>query len=505
MARNLTTRYVAIAVEAVVGVLMMPFNVSHLGASAYGLWALTASITMYFSVLDLGYGGALVKFIAQYRAWRQRDALNEILSTMFVVFSGVGVVTFLVTLVVASQFGRVFNVTPDQIRTGQSLLLITSGYIAIRFAASIFGAVVYGFQRFYLNDLISIGSSIAVALTNVVVLQRGGDLVTLVSATTMVRVLSLGGFVLTGFLVYPGLRVSTRLFRRERLREVTGFSVYVMVLDWSAKLNYSADALVIGAMVSTSAVAVWTVGERLAQVSAQLAGQLTGSLFPLVVDSDAAARGDRLRDIMIHGTLLSLALAVPICTGLAVMAGPIVDAWMGPRFQGSVVVVRLLLCVVLVRIGAGSATVILRGAGQHRLLAITNATTAIVNVLLSIALVGPLGIAGVAIGTLLPVTVGIAFVLFPRACVRVGVSARDMVRQAIWPAVWPALGLVAVLWVGSPLAGTRLSGLAVLLVIAGLVYQALFLGLAIPVAERRVYWSKLGQLARRRWREPAAA
>ena len=104
---------------------MMPFNVAHLGQSAYGLWALTTSITFYFSVLDLGYGGALVKFIAQYRAWRDRQALNEILSTMFVVFTGVGVVTFVVTAGIAWQFGRLFRVTPDQVATGQALLLVT--------------------------------------------------------------------------------------------------------------------------------------------------------------------------------------------------------------------------------------------------------------------------------------------------------------------------------------------------------------------------------------------
>ncbi|HKF65579.1 MAG TPA: hypothetical protein VKB36_03595, partial [Vicinamibacterales bacterium] len=53
--RNLSTRYLAIAVEMAVGLLVLPFNLSHLGKSAYGLWALTTSITMYFSVLDLGY------------------------------------------------------------------------------------------------------------------------------------------------------------------------------------------------------------------------------------------------------------------------------------------------------------------------------------------------------------------------------------------------------------------------------------------------------------------
>ena len=122
--------------------------------------------------------------------------------------------------------------------------------------------------------------------------------------------------------MYPGLQVSAALFRRERLREVTGFSVYILVLDWSAKLNYSTDTLVIGAMMSTSAVTTWTVGQRVAQVCSQIRGQLSTSLFPIIVDSDAANRQDRLRAILIHGTSLSLALGVPICTGMWLLAGP---------------------------------------------------------------------------------------------------------------------------------------------------------------------------------------
>ena len=58
MVRNVSTRYLAIAVEMIVGLLVLPFNVAHLGKAAYGLWILTTSITAYFSVLDLGYSGA---------------------------------------------------------------------------------------------------------------------------------------------------------------------------------------------------------------------------------------------------------------------------------------------------------------------------------------------------------------------------------------------------------------------------------------------------------------
>jgi hypothetical protein len=68
VARNVSTRYLAIGIEALLGLVVLPFNIAHLGTSAYGLWMLTASITAYFSVLDMGYSGALVKFVAEYRA-----------------------------------------------------------------------------------------------------------------------------------------------------------------------------------------------------------------------------------------------------------------------------------------------------------------------------------------------------------------------------------------------------------------------------------------------------
>src|SRR5437762_12378463 len=59
VARNVSSRYLAIFIDGVIGLILLPFNVSHLGPAAYGLWALTTSVTWFFGVLDLGYGSAL--------------------------------------------------------------------------------------------------------------------------------------------------------------------------------------------------------------------------------------------------------------------------------------------------------------------------------------------------------------------------------------------------------------------------------------------------------------
>src|SRR5207248_10542631 len=145
VARNVSTRYLAIAAEMAIGILVLPFNVAHLGTAAYGLWMLTTSITAYFSVLDLGYSGALVKFVAQYRARRDPRALNEILSTTFCLFAGFGLLTYLVAVGVAVYLGRFFHLTPEQVHLGRIVLLVTSVHVAIGTAATVYGGVINGF------------------------------------------------------------------------------------------------------------------------------------------------------------------------------------------------------------------------------------------------------------------------------------------------------------------------------------------------------------------------
>jgi O-antigen/teichoic acid export membrane protein len=501
LARNVSTRYLAIAVDSVIGLVLLPFNVTHLGQAAYGLWALTTSVTWFFGVLDLGYGSALVKFIAQYRAWRDRAALNEIVSTIGFLFTGLGALTFLVTAAIAWRVDRIFNLQPDQAATAQQVLLITGGYLSIQFAFSIFGAIVYGFQRYYRNNIVSIATSIIVALVNVAVLKAGFGLVSLVAATTTVRVLAFGVLAWNAYVAFPGLRVSASSVRWARLKEVTGFSAYMVILDWAAKLNYSADALVIGALLNTSAVALWTIGQRVAQMTQRLTNQLNDGLFPVVVDSDAGQRADRLQLILIEGTRLSFALAAPLCLGLIVFAGTLIERWMGGGFSASVLPAQIMLVIVLVRAGTASANLILKGAGLHRLLAYTNATTAIVNVVLSVILIGPLGLVGVALGTLIPVGASALFVLYPAACRRVNLPLARCLRRGLGPALWPAAVMVA-MWRLMPRPATLVE-LAATLVVGGAVYFLLFVGVAVGREERRFYWSKAQRLIVRQPRAPA--
>lgn len=494
VARNLSTRYLAIATEAILGVVILPFNVAHLGTSAYGLWVLAASVTAYFSVLDMGYSGALVKFVAQYRARQDVRALNEILSTLFFVFLVAALGMYLAAGVLAVYIDSVFHLAPDQTHVARIVLMVVTLNVAASTAFSIYGGVINGFQRYDLNNIVGSVSSIVTAAVNVGVLLAGYGLVELVVAMTAVRVLTLWVYRANAYRVFPGLEVARSLFSRARLREVTGFSIHMAIIDWANKLNYSVDALVIGAFMNTAAVAVWAIAQRLAELAQRLANQLNDILFPAVVENDTAARLDRLQRIFLEGTKLSLATVIPMALALTLLARPLVMAWVGPDFEQSILILQLLSLIVVIRVGTATGTTLLKGAGEHRMVSYTNIVTAVCNVGLSVVLVKPFGLVGVAIGTLLPVAISSAVYLYPLACRRVHLSLARAFAQGIWPALWPAAVMGAFIALTRPFVPSQLIALAGECAAAGLVYALTFLFFSLREVERRFYLSKLGQL-----------
>jgi O-antigen/teichoic acid export membrane protein len=458
---------------------------------------LVTSVTTYFDVLEMGYGSSQVKFTAQYRARRDPRALNEVTSTLFFLFVGLAVLKYALAVVVAFNIGRWFNLGAEQADIGRYVLLIVAAYVATSLPFSVFGSITNGFQRYHLNNVIFVATSIVTAITNVVVLLLGYGIVELVVATTGVRILSLLVYRRSAYKAFPLLQIRWSHVRRARLREVTGFSAYLFIIDVANKVSYTADTVVIGAVMSTAAVAVYSVGQRVAVMVGRLTRVLSEKLFPTIVDTASLDRRDRLQLLFVQGTRLSLAMVIPLAASIALLAEPLVMVWVGPRFAGSIPIVQILALVVAIKVGTMMSQSLLKGTEHHRFLAACTATASVANLVLSVVLAYRFGLIGVAVGTLIPATVVLMFVVFPMACRVAGMTVGEAFRTAVWPALWPAIPSGALLVAIREFVGTTTVLTLVAAASAMLIYLAVFLRFAIPVQERRWYGSKISALLRK--------
>jgi O-antigen/teichoic acid export membrane protein len=199
----------------------------------------------------------------------------------------------------------------------------------------------------------------------------------------------------------------------------------------------------------------------------------------------AAERDERrLRELVVRGTRYTLALFVPLCVTLMVMAEPILEVWLGQRYGDGSAALAIIVSYWLLYGGLVVTPGFLVGAGRAREVALIVLVVAGANLILSLILTPELGLEGPALATAVPFVVA-----FP-AMLRVGLLASgaalgDLARRAWLPAYGAGLVLAAAL-VGLRLAADPGTLPAVLAVAGGgvLAYWVAFYALALDPGER---------------------
>jgi O-antigen/teichoic acid export membrane protein len=483
------TRYVLLFVNIAIGIFLMPFTMHHLGKAQYGLWMLVTSMTAYLQLLDLGYGNGLVRQVTHADARGDEEGMNAALSTFLVVYLGIGAVALAaVSVMVFAALPRFPNLSAEQVRTAQVVLLIVGLRVAIAFPMSVFGAVTTARQRFALTGGIAIAVAILQGAATYVVLEAGYGLITLVSVSTLIGVASYGAYAAAARATFPAMRLSPSRFSTAQVREVTAFSLYLFLISIAIHVGTNIDNLIVGAYLGTSAIAVYTVAIRLAEYQRQLCGQFSGFLFPLVVRFDASRDVEALHATLLDGSRIALGLVAGVTLCLVAFGDQIVALWMGPGFAASLPPLYVLVLAGIVMVGQGPAGTILLATGRHRLVALASLVDILLNIGLSVALVSRYGLMGVALGTALPYAVLNVGLLVPAACRTLHVPLRRFGAVVLTPslvALLPAAALAVFLRV------TTNPGSFILVLgqsaIVGVVYVGVFCGFGLRAADRARY------------------
>jgi O-antigen/teichoic acid export membrane protein len=331
------TKYVLLVVNIAAGVLLLPFTLRHLGTDQYGLWMLAASFTYYLQLLDLGYGAGVVRHVTDADARGDIDGVNRVLSTFLVVFSGLGVIALVaIAGLVVWIVPRFPRLTPEQVRDAQLVLALLGVRVAIGLPMSVFGAATTARQRFALNNSVAIVFALLNAIVTFVVLSLGFGLIPLVASTSALGVLSYAAYARTARIALPAMRLRPSLFSPPLVREVTSFSVYLFVIGIAANIWFNLDSVVIGAALGTSAVAIYAVAFRIADFQRQLCSQFNDLLFPVVVRMGATETHASIAAMLVDSTRIALSLVTIVSIGVIAFGAPLIEAWVGPGFEGAV-------------------------------------------------------------------------------------------------------------------------------------------------------------------------
>lgn len=411
LAIGAATNWAAFAATLFVAFFLAPYLLQHLGDARYGVWCVVEAILAYFTLFDLGIAACLVRFVAKHHATDAQDELNRIVSACLVLFIAAALCvlvlgSMLVPLVapgLEQKLGEAGDVAP--------FMLLMLANLALTLPLSVFPTILDGLQRFAVKSVVRL-VFLGVKVGGIIfAMETAPGLGSLAVVFTITNLLEHTVMAALAFRFVPRLRLSHRLVDRATLREVRGYSVDAFLAMLAGRITVQTGAIVVGGFLTAAAAAHYAVAARLVDMAKNLMRSVTVTLTPAVSQREATGDLDGVRRVLLHGTRWVLYLVLPIHLGLLFFGRPFLARWLGgPEYaEWCFPAVVILSSTLSIGVAQSVASRILYGLGRLKLFARLALVEAGVNLALSLALVGPLGLAGVAIAVAVP---NVLFCLF---------------------------------------------------------------------------------------------
>lgn len=402
---NAISNYVALGIHIVIGLLLTPFIIKHLGKNGYGIWTFIITFVGYYGLINLGVGSAITRYIARYRGQDNAEAMNKTASTALAMFCCTGLIVIAISLLIADPLTKFFKVPSEHLEDFRYMVWIIGLATAISFPGEVFGAILIANEKFVPSNFVKIGIALTRTALVVCLLLLGKGLIGVAFST-------LGG-QLFGFLAYylcfkfftPHVRVNFMYAQWDFLRKLLAYGGITTVITIADHLRMQLDSFVIGKWVGMAEVGIYGLAALLIRYIMSLILSAMNVLTPRFSSLHGSNDLEKIKHLFLNSLHISSFLACGCCMGAFIFGGHFINLWVGENFNNSKYILWILSVSFAFALSQTPGIGLMYALKKHHFYAIATIIEAIANLTLSILLVSKYGIIGVALGTAIPMII----------------------------------------------------------------------------------------------------
>lgn len=445
--RGAILSYLSIILSTVVQLVYTPLLIRMLGQSEYGLYSLVSSVIGYLTVLDLGFGNAIVVFTAKYRAKKEYEKEKKLHGMFLVIFCIIGLIAGLLGLLlyfnVPSLFGK--TMTDIELHKAKIMMLILSFNLAVTFPFSIYSSIITAYEKFTFQKVMSILNTLLKPVLMIPLLFLGYKSITMTVVITVVNITVL----LSNYFYCKkklGINIKFMGFDKKLFKTIFNYSFFIFLGVIVDKVNWSVDQFVLGAVSGTIAVSLYSVASQINTLFVNLSNAMSGVLLPKMSKMIAKKASDKeMTNEFIKVGRIQYLIIFLMASGFTLFGKEFIMAWAGKDFVTSyyiAVILILPLCVPLIQ---NLGISIMQAKNMHKFRSILLALIAIANIFISIPLAKAYGGIGSAIGTSLSLIIGNIIILNIYYHKKVGINViefwKSIIKMTI-PMIIPIVSIV---------------------------------------------------------------
>ena len=394
--------YVVIILNTVVGLLYTPYMLRMMGQSEYGLYSLVASVIAYLTVLDLGFGNAIVRYTAKFRAEKKTEEQYEMFGMFFLLYLVIGIIAFGIGLGLYFNVGTLFGdtMTAVELDRARIMMLLLVANLAFTFPMSIWGSIIQAYEDFVFQKSLNIFRIILNTAVMICLLHFGYKAVAMVVVQTIFNVLTL---VLN--FIYCRRKLNIHIYFRFKhfhwgfLKEVAIYSFWIFLNAIMDRVYWSTGQFVLGAMVGTAAVAVFAIAIQLEGMYMQFSTAISSVFLPKVTAMVATNRSRKeISDLFIRTGRMQYIVLAYILSGFIIFGRQFIELWAGAGYTDAYIISLLFFIPLTVPLIQNLGITILQARNEMKFRSVLYIIIALVSLAMQIVLTRFFGGIGCAMG-----------------------------------------------------------------------------------------------------------
>lgn len=400
--------YTNIIVKNLVNLVYTPMLLSFVGQAEYGVYQTSYSFVFSLTLLSFGFSQAYVRFYTQRKARGTEDDIRRLNGVYLVLYLAVSATALALGLAFAANADTFFSTsfTQDQVGLARAVMSVMAGSIAATLFNSVFDAYVLAHEEFRFQQTRQLATTLATPLCAYGLLLFGMGAVGVALAQLAVNVLLL---VLNATFCIGRLRMrfDVRHLDGALFCSIATFSAWVFANQVCDLVNQNVPNVLLGALTSASAVAVFAVSVQVRNVFVSLSSTMSNVFTPeinrIVAESDDNAALTRL---MTRVGRYQMVLFCWVYGGFALLGRFFVTKWAGEGFSDSYWLILVMAFPLVIPLTQNTGIEIQRAKNMHRARSVAMLLMAVFNVAFTLAASPVIGYWAPAIGYFVSIALG---------------------------------------------------------------------------------------------------
>lgn len=322
--------YITIFLTNIVGLFLTPFILTHVGKAEYGVYITIGALIGTISILDFGLNNTIVRFVAKYRAEKDRKGEENFLATTMLIYLAISSIIVLIGFGFYGYIDSFFTkMNVEEIRIAKVIFSLLIFNLAIGLPGGSFRGICSGYEIFVFPKTLNIIRYTLRSLVVLGVLLMGGKAIALVIIDTIFNIICLLIFI---YYVFFKLKVRFKLYEltKKNLIEILGYSIWIFIFSLVGIFQWKAGHWILGRISIPEVLTIYGIGIVLGTYYGAFSTAISGVFLPRATKMTVGnATGEELTSMMIKIGRISFIVLMYILVAFLLFGDQFVYLWVG--------------------------------------------------------------------------------------------------------------------------------------------------------------------------------